>query len=138
MKAPGATTLLVVSILLIIGAAIGLVLGGLALLGAAYLETIGEPLTGAEWFDVITLFITAIWQLIVAIICIANRNKLEKGSLLAGLSISIIVIAALSIVYGFVIGDDFQFTGIAGLLLPFLLHSGASKNKKAFEMQSEA
>jgi len=135
MKAPGATTLLVVSILLIIGAVIGFIIGGLALLGGAYLASIGEPLTGVEWFEIIMLFITAIWQLIVAIMCIVNRNRLEKGGLLSGLALSLITIAVFSIVYNLIMGDGFQFTNVASLLLPFLFHSAATKNKKAFEAQ---
>ena len=136
MKAPGATTLLVVGILLIIGATIALIITSLAFIGAAYLTTIGEPLMGIEWLDIITLFIAGAWQLFVAIMCIANRNKLEKGSLLVGLALSVIVIAAFSIIYGFVMGDGFPFADIAGLLLPFLLHNAASKNKNAFDANS--
>ena len=125
VNAPGKTMLLVVSILYIVFSGFGII-GSLALIGiGGALDTVGAG------GDVTSLGFLALlasaFGLVIGILGIAFRKKVEKAVLLMGLG-------AAAIVFDIVAGAATGTLGplsIIGFVLPVLYIIGAYMNKKA-------
>ena len=150
-KPKGSVMILVVSILLIIGSAIGL-LGSLisgaanafvnsatntAQLQEAISETgISVPVEQVKSvLTVVTILVlvSSIFQLIVAIIGLVNRNKVEKAGLLLVLGILLIVVSLVSNFMPMILWkvSVSAVSIVTGLILPILFVVGAVMNKNS-------
>lgn len=133
-KTKGSGFLKVTGILMIIGGAIALIVGIIAILGIATLAYItdGELVTGLLYAAGILTLVSAVAELIAGIIGVKNCKKPEK----AGSCIVWGVIVAVLCVAGSILttlgGSAFPvFSLILGLILPTLFIIGAIMNKKA-------
>ncbi|MGX8702833.1 MAG: hypothetical protein ACSW75_03630 [Lachnospiraceae bacterium] len=151
-KPKGSVMILVVSILLIVGAAIGL-LGGLAAGAAsvlfnaastreelqAALGQLGlanvpiEQVKSILTTTTILVAVTSIFQLIIAIIGLVNRNKVEKAGLLLVLGIVLIVMSLVSNFVPLIMWkvSVSAVSIVTGLILPILFVIGAVMNKNS-------
>jgi len=136
--APGRMFLKVVGILYIIFAGISILVSLSGLASSDYWD-IFLPLDFIPWslYYAIALLHGG-WLLFVGITGLRHCVNLSKGKLLLKLGIAAIVVDALFIAWVIVIGyagaATFTFIGLA---LPILYVIGASKNKQAFETQTQ-
>ena len=146
-KPKGSVMILVVSILLIIGAAFGLI-GSLATgafnllmnnaevqsaLSQSGLKVPADQLSGALTFITIFVLVSSIVELVSGIFGLINRNKVEKSVLLIVFGIIMIVVSVLAnLVPTFLWQAPLApLTVIVGLVLPVLYLIGAFLNKNS-------
>ena len=146
-KPKGSVMILVVSILLIIGAAFGLI-GSLATgafnllmnnaevqsaLSQSGLKVPADQLSGALTFVTIFVLVSSIVELVSGIFGLINRNKVEKSVLLIVFGIIMIVVSVLAnLVPTFLWQAPLApLTVIVGLVLPVLYLIGAFLNKNS-------
>ena len=130
-QAKGATLLLVMGIIYV-------VIGGLAIIGgiglaatASMLALAGIPMVGFLAFIAI---IAGAWSLIVGILGIINRSKLEKASMLMIIGIVALALDLLSFILSASI-MAFSVLSLVGLVIPILYIIGAHQNKTQFQQQ---
>lgn len=150
-KARGSVMILVVSIIMIIGSAFGLIASLITGAAGSYVKTAmtdadiqsalaqsglqvpADKLSQALMIITILSVISAIIELICAILGIVNRNKVEKAGLLIVLGIVMIVVALVAnlvpvFMWKAVIS---AVSVIVGLVLPVLYLIGAFLNKNS-------
>jgi len=119
--------LFVVSILLIIGAAINLIMGlGLVALMNSYNLSVSQ---GMVTFSVLLAFIGAVLLLVVGILGIRNAANPAKSGLLVSLGIGLVIFALLNSIVAIAI-EGFSVGAVTGFLLPVLFLVGAFNLKK--------
>lgn len=132
MEAKGAGFLKVTGILMIIGGALGIVLGIIALLGIAALAVIsnGQISMGLLYVAGIIALVSAIIQMVAGIVGVINCKNPEKAGscmLWGGIVILFSLIGSILTVVG---GDSFPVVSfLVGLILPGLYIFGAVKNR---------
>lgn len=134
MDAKGSGFLKVTGILMIIGGALGIILGIVALIGVsafAYLAE-GEISTGLLYTAGIITLLSAIVQFIAGIIGVKNCKRVEKAQTCIVWGILVILFSVVGSVLTVVGGSAFPtFSFLVGLIVPVLYIFGALKNKKA-------
>ena len=150
-KPRGSVMILVVSIIMIIGSAFGLIASLITGAAGAFVKTAmtdaeiqsalaqsGLQVPAGMLSQVLTIItilsvISAIIELICAIIGIVNRNKVEKAGLLIGLGILMIVVSLVTnLVPMFMWKAAISAVSIiVGLILPVLYLIGAFLNKNS-------
>ena len=150
-KPRGSVMILVVSIIMIIGSAFGLIASLITGAAGAFMKTamtdadVQSALSQSglsvpadmlsQTLTIITIFsvISAIIELICAILGIVNRNKVEKAGLLIVLGIVMIVVSLVANVVPMVMwkATISAVSIIVGLVLPVLYLIGACLNKNS-------
>ncbi len=129
----GKTIMKVVSILLVIGAAISIIMGLLGLIGSGVIGAAGGSagmvVGGVLILYFIVVLIFAILQLVAAISGIKNCNNPEMAGRLMIFGIVLIVMAALNLIIG-TVTSGFQVSYIFSFLLPILYTVAANMNKQ--------
>lgn len=129
MEAKGAKFLKVTGIIMIIGGALGIILGIIALLGVGVLALAGAS-AGILTFAAILSLVSAIVQLIAGIKGVKNANKPEKAQSCIVWGAVVAVLSVLGNILTVVGGGEFDVTSLLlGLVLPVLYIVGAVKNK---------
>ena len=129
MEAKGAMFLKVTGIIMIIGGALGIILGIIALLGVGVLALAGAS-AGILTFAAILSLVSAIVQLIAGIKGVKNANKPEKAQSCIVWGAVVAVLSVLGNILTVVGGGEFDVTSLLlGLVLPVLYIVGAVKNK---------
>jgi len=120
------TLIFVVSILLLIGAAVDLisVVSLLGLLGVA-----GGAVAGVVVFSVIFAVVATAYLAVVGVLGLQNAAKPEKADLLFKLGIGLCAVSLISLIFDIASGGG-VFYGIVGFLLPVLFVYGAMTLRK--------
>lgn len=127
----GRKFLKVTGILMIIGAAFGIIGGIIAVIGAGALAAVLETSAGGLMLASVLILASAVFQLIAGIMGVKNCDKPEKaqGCLVMGVIVAILSVAGN--VISNVLGSDFNvFNYATGLIIPVLYIIGAVKNKE--------
>ena len=141
--APGRKILLVVGILYLIFGGIGILsaLGGFAMVATDDWDTIWPVAVPWSVFYAIAL-IGSVFYLVLGLMGVINRQRLEKAGLLRILGIIAILYVVVEAILSFTIfagplgAVTAVFTLIFGLVLPILYLVGASKNLAAYQGQA--
>lgn len=129
MEAKGAKFLKVTGILMIIGGALSIILGIVAIIGVAALALLGAN-AGMLYVAAIVALVGAIAQLIAGIVGCKNAKKPEKAVKCLVWGIIVAVLSVLGNILTAVGGGDFSVVGLlTGLVIPVLYIIGAIKNK---------
>ena len=132
--AKGAKFLKVTGILMIIGGALALIVGIIAILGIAALAYItdGELATGLLYASGVLILVSAVAELIAGIIGVKNCKKPEKAGTCIAWGIVVAVLCVAGCILEVVGGSSFPISSLVlGLVLPGLFVFGAVKNKNA-------
>ncbi len=136
----GSTMLKVVSIIMIVFAAIGLIAEVMAILGMEAIAEMNEMLGGGHvnmpllWISLIISFVNVVLSLFAGISGVSNCNNPEKASGLMKLGILIIILQLLGAGVGVAAGGDFRPIYILiGLVLPVLYVVGCVQLKSNIE-----
>ena len=129
----GAKLLKVVGILMIIGGAIGIIMGIIAVAGVSVLAALAGPefKSGLYIFAAILLLVGAVLELVAGIIGVKDAKVPEKANTCLVWGIIVAVLSVLSNILTVAAGGDFSVVSlITGLVLPVLFIIGAVLNKK--------
>lgn len=132
--AKGATFLKVTGILMIIGGAIALILGFVAVAAVAALAYIsdGAISSGLLYAASILTLISAVAELVAGIVGVVNSKKPEKAGACIVWGVIVAVLSVAGCILTAVGGSSFPVVNlILGLVLPALYVIGALKNKNA-------
>ena len=132
-KTKGTGFLKVTGILMIIGGAISVIMGIVAVLGVAALAYISDGTVSSAllYTSVILMIVSAVAELIAGIIGVANCKKPEKAVSCIVWGIIVAVLSVAGTILNSVGGGSFSvFSLILGLVLPVLYIIGAVFNKK--------
>ena len=130
MNAPGKSMIKVVSILMLIFSSISLIVLFVSLIGSAYIEAYHLGVGVILIFALIISFASVIFEFIAAILGLKHCGRPEKANSLFGIGVTLIIIAAVSILFN-IISDNFSVLNLVSLVLPILYTVGASQNKNA-------
>ena len=120
----------VTGILMIIGGALGIVLGIIAIVGVAALALLGGN-SGLLTISAILAIVSAIVQLIAGIKGVKGSNDAALGAKCFPWGIIVIVLTIIGQVLGLIGGSGFNVINwIVGLVIPVLYLIGAIKAKK--------
>ena len=126
----GRKFLKVTGILMIIGAAFGIIGGIVAVIGATALAAVLETSAGGLIFASVLILVSAIFQLIAGIMGVKNCNKPEKAQSCRVMGIIVALLSVAGNVISNVLGSSFNILSYAtGLIIPVLYIIGAAKNK---------
>jgi len=123
----------VAGILMIIGGAIGIILGIVAVIGIGALALLlGEHInTGLLMLSAVLVLVGAIFQLIAGILGVKNAAKPEKAQTCIVFGVIIILLSVLGNILNVVGGNDFNAASMGiGLVIPVIYIIGAIQNKK--------
>ncbi len=126
----GKNFLKVTGILMIIGGALGIVIGLIAIVGVGAMAALLNISSGGLMFSSVLVLLSAVFQLIAGIMGVSNCEKPEKAQscLIMGIIVAVLCIAG-NIISN-VMGTEFNiFSYIIGLVIPVLYIIGAAKNK---------
>ena len=127
----GAGFLKVCGILMIIGGALGIILGLIALLGVAALAALGAS-SGTLTFSAILVIVSGILELIAGIVGVKNCKNPEKATSCIVWGVIVAVLTIISQIISVAGGGKFDVLScITGLVVPVLFIVGAFLNKKA-------
>ena len=132
-KTKGTGFLKVTGILMIIGGAISVIMGIVAVLGVAALAYISDGTVSSAllYTSVILMIVSAVAELVAGIIGVANCKKPDKAGSCIVWGIIVAVLSVAGTILNSVGGGSFSaFSLILGLVLPVLYIIGAVFNKK--------
>lgn len=126
----GRMFLKVTGILMIIGAAFGIIGGIIAVIGVGALAAVLETSAGGLMLASILILVSAIIQLIAGIMGIKNCDKPEKAQSCLIMGIIVALLSVAGNVISNVLGTSFNIISyITSLVIPVLYIIGAAKNK---------
>lgn len=127
----GSKFLKVTGILMIIGAAFGIIGGIIALIGAGALAAVLETSAGGLMLASALILLSAIFQLIAGIMGVKNCDKPEKAQNCLVMGIIVAILSVSGNIISNVLGSSFNILSYAtGLIIPVLYIIGAVKNKE--------
>ena len=127
----GRKFLKVTGILMIIGAAFGIIGGIVAMIGVGAMAAVLETSAGGLMFASVLILASAVFQLIAGIMGVKNCDKPEKAQTCLVMGIIVAILSVAGNVISNVLGSDFNaFNYATGLVIPVLYIIGAAKNKE--------
>ena len=126
----GRKFLKVTGILMIIGAAFGIIGGIIAMIGVGALAAVLETSAVGLMLASVLVLASAVFQLIAGIMGVKNCDKPEKAQTCLVMGIIVAILSVAGNVISNVLGSDFNaFNYATGLIIPVLYIIGAVKNK---------
>lgn len=127
----GRKFLKVTGILMIIGAAFGIIGGIIAMIGVGALAAVLETSAIGLMLASVLVLASAVFQLIAGIMGVKNCDKPEKAQACLVMGIIVAILSVAGNVTSNVLGSDFNvFNYATGLVIPVLYIIGAAKNKE--------
>lgn len=127
----GRKFLKVTGILMIIGAAFGIIGGIIAMIGVGALAAVLETSAVGLMLASVLVLASAVFQLIAGIMGVKNCDKPEKAQTCLVMGIIVAILSVAGNVISNVLGSDFNaFNYATGLVIPVLYIIGAAKNKE--------
>lgn len=127
----GRKFLKVTGILMIIGAAFGIIGGIIAMIGVGALAAVLETSAVGLMLASVLVLASAVFQLIAGIMGVKNCDKPEKAQTCLVMGIIVAILSVAGNVTSNVLGSDFNvFNYATGLVIPVLYIIGAAKNKE--------
>lgn len=127
----GRKFLKVTGILMIIGAAFGIIGGIIAMIGVGALAAVLETSAVGLMLASVLVLASAVFQLIAGIMGVKNCDKPEKAQARLVMGIIVAILSVAGNVTSNVLGSDFNvFNYATGLVIPILYIIGAAKNKE--------
>ena len=127
----GRKFLKVTGILMIIGAAFGIIGGIIAMIGVGALAAVLETSAVGLMLASVLVLASAVFQLIAGIMGVKNCDKPEKAQTCLVMGIIVAILSVAGNVISNVLGSDFNaFNYATGLIIPILYIIGAVKNKE--------
>lgn len=127
----GRKFLKVTGILMIIGAAFGIIGGIIAMIGVGALAAVLETSAVGLMLASVLVLASAAFQLIAGIMGVKNCDKPEKAQTCLVMGIIVAILSVAGNVISNVLGSDFSaFNYAIGLVIPVLYIIGAAKNKE--------
>lgn len=127
----GRKFLKVTGILMIIGAAFGIIGGIIAMIGVGALAAVLETSAVGLMLASVLVLASAVFQLIAGIMGVKNCDKPEKAQTCLVMGIIVAILSVAGNVISNVLGGDFSaFNYAIGLVIPVLYIIGAAKNKE--------
>ena len=127
----GRKFLKVTGILMIIGAAFGIIGGIIAMIGVGALAAVLETSAVGLMLASVLVLASAVFQLIAGIMGVKNCDKPEKAQTCLVMGIIVAILSVAGNVTSNVLGSDFNvFNYATGLVIPVLYIIGATKNKE--------
>ena len=127
----GRKFLKVTGILMIIGAAFGIIGGIIAMIGVGALAAVLETSAVGLMLASVLVLASAVFQLIAGIMGVKNCDKPEKAQTCLVMGIIVAILSVAGDVISNVLGSDFNaFNYATGLVIPVLYIIGAAKNKE--------
>lgn len=127
----GRKFLKVTGILMIIGAAFGIIGGIIAMIGVGALAAVLETSAVGLMLAGVLVLASAVFQLIAGIMGVKNCDKPEKAQTCLVMGIIVAILSVAGNVISNVLGSDFNaFNYATGLVIPVLYIIGAAKNKE--------
>lgn len=127
----GRKFLKVTGILMIIGAAFGIIGGIIAMIGVGALAAVLETSAVGLMLASVLVLASAVFQLIAGIMGVKNCDKPEKAQICLVMGIIVAILSVAGNVISNVLGSDFNaFNYATGLVIPVLYIIGAAKNKE--------
>lgn len=127
----GRKFLKVTGILMIIGAAFGIIGGIIAMIGVGALAAVLETSAVGLILASVLVLASAVFQLIAGIMGVKNCDKPEKAQTCLVMGIIVAILSVAGNVISNVLGSDFNaFNYATGLVIPVLYIIGAAKNKE--------
>ena len=127
----GRKFLKVTGILMIIGAAFGIIGGIIAMIGVGALAAVLETSAVGLMLASVLVLASAVFQLIAGIMGVKNCDKPEKAQACLVMGIIVAILSVAGNVTSNILGSDFNvFNYATGLVIPVLYIIGAAKNKE--------
>lgn len=127
----GRKFLKVTGILMIIGAAFGIIGGIIAMIGVGALAAVLETSAVGLMLASVLVLASAVFQLIAGIMGVKNCDKPEKAQTCLVMGIIVAILSVAGNVISNLLGSDFNaFNYATGLVIPVLYIIGAAKNKE--------
>ncbi len=127
----GRKFLKVTGILMIIGAAFGIIGGIIAIIGVGAMAAVLETSAGGLMFASVLILASAVFQLIAGIMGVKNCDKPEKAQSCLVMGIIVAILSVAGNVTSSVLGSSFNITSyVTGLVIPVLYIIGAVKNRE--------
>ena len=127
----GRKFLKVTGILMIIGAAFGIIGGIIAMIGVGALAAVLETSAVGLMLASVLVLASAVFQLIAGIMGVKNCDKPEKAQACLVMGIIVAILSVAGNVTSNVLGSSFNILSYAtGLVIPVLYIIGAAKNKE--------
>lgn len=127
----GRKFLKVTGILMIIGAAFGIIGGIIAMIGAGALAAVLETSAGGLMLASALILASAVFQLIAGIMGVKNCDKPEKAQSCLVMGVIVAILGVAGNIISNVLGSSFNILSYAtGLVIPVLYIIGAVKNKE--------
>ncbi len=127
----GRKFLKVTGILMIIGAAFGIIGGIIAMIGVGALAAVLETSAVGLMLASVLVLASAVFQLIAGIMGVKNCDKPEKAQTCLVMGIIVAILSVAGNVISNVLGSQFSIINYAtGLIIPVLYIIGAAKNKE--------
>lgn len=130
-QAKGAQFLKVTGIIMIVGGALGIILGIVALIAAIAANALADGALGLLIVAALIALVGSVLQLIAGIVGVKNCNKPEKAQTCIVWGAIVAALNVLSVVLTVAQGGDIAVSGILGIVVPALFIFGAIKNKQA-------
>lgn len=131
-QAKGAQFLKVTGIIMIVGGALGIILGIIALIAAIAGNALAGGALGLLVVAALLGLVGAVIQLIAGIIGVKNCNKPEKAQTCIVWGAIVVAFSVISTILTVAAGGEFDLVSfLIGLVLPGLFIFGAIKNKQA-------
>ena len=127
----GKMFLKVTGILMIIGAAFGIIGGIIAMIGVGALAAVLETSAVGLMLASVLVLASAVFQLIAGIMGVKNCEKPEKAQSCLIMGVIVAILSVAGNVISNVLGSQFSIINYAtGLIIPVLYIIGAAKNKE--------
>ena len=127
----GRKFLKVTGILMIIGAAFGIIGGIIAMIGVGALAAVLETSAGGLMLASALILASAVFQLIAGIMGVKNCDKPEKAQSCLVMGVIVAILSVAGNIISNVLGSSFNILSYAtGLIIPVLYIIGATKNKE--------
>ena len=127
----GRKFLKVTGILMIIGAAFGIIGGIIATIGVGAMAAVLETSAGGLMFASVLILASAVFQLIAGIMGVKNCDKPEKAQSCLVMGVIVAILSVAGNVTSSVLGSSFNITSyVTGLVIPVLYIIGAVKNRE--------
>lgn len=127
----GRKFLKVTGILMIIGAAFGIIGGIIAIIGVGAMAAVLETSAGGLMFASVLILASAVFQLIAGIMGVKNCDKPEKAQSCLVMGVIVAILSVAGNVTSSVLGSSFNITSyVTGLVIPVLYIIGAVKNRE--------
>ena len=131
-QAKGAQFLKVTGIIMIVGGALGIILGIVALIAAIAANALVDGALGLLIVAALLALVGSVIQLIAGIIGVKNCNKPEKAQTCIVWGAIVVAFSVISTILTVAAGGEFSLVSfLVGLVLPGLFIFGAIKNKQA-------